>query len=325
MKTHYTIIGLFLLGLIALSSCKTNDDNQLAIATATQFQTRRDAALTNQIQNLTLSVGTTPTTLTATNGVKLTINGSALRKNGAALVAGSTVNVEFIQIADKGHMLVTNKPTMGLMANGNKDILKSGGEFYIKATQDGVELTSTQAMTLLVPTTTVDAAMTLWQGDITDPDNLVWKPVDTLAVAGANLKPGVRGEGTNYYVTFGNFGWTNVDRFRTDTRAKTTIQVSPPAGYDNNNCSIYLSYDGEGTNALAKLDTYSAGIFSEHYGQIPIGLACHIIFATAEANGLWRWAIQGVTISANSTYTFTTQETISGNEAQLVDAVNAIQ
>ena len=80
-----------------------------------------------------------------------------------------------------------------------------------------------------------------------------------------------------------------------------------------------------GTNALAKLDTYTAtGLFSEHYGQIPVGLACHIIFATEE-NGQWRYAIKGVTIAANQTYTFTLAETTVGSEAQLVAAINAIQ
>jgi hypothetical protein len=34
--------------------------------------------------------------------------------------------------------------------------------------------------------------------------------------------------------------------------------VGAPEGYDNTNSAIYLSYDGEGTNALAKLDTFTA-------------------------------------------------------------------
>jgi hypothetical protein len=65
-------------------------------------------------------------------------------------------------------------------------------------------------------------------------------------------------------------------------------------------------------------------LFSEHYGQIPVGLACHIIFAT-EDNGNWRYAIKGVTTTANTTYTFTQAETTVGTEAQLVAAINAIQ
>jgi hypothetical protein len=139
-------------------------------------------------------------------------------------------------------------------------------------------------------------------------------------------KDGVFAEGNNYYVTFGNFGWTNVDKFYSNPRPRTTILADAPEGYDNTNSAIYLSYDGEGQNALAKLDTYDSntGLFSEHYGQIPIGLACHVIFATAE-NGQWRYAIKAVTVAANDVYTFTLAETTVGTEAQLVAAINAIQ
>lgn len=34
----------------------------------------------------------------------------------------------------------------------------------------------------------------------------------------------------NYYVSFGNFGWTNVDRFYSDPRPKTTILAAKTSG-----------------------------------------------------------------------------------------------
>jgi len=153
---------------------------------------------------------------------------------------------------------------------------------------------------------------------------LAW--AEAKDAAGTNGKGGVIGEANNYYVTFGTFGWTNVDKFYSDPRPRTTILADAPDGYDNNNSAIYLSYDGEGTNALAKLDTYitATGLFSEHYGQIPIGLKCHVIFVT-EDNGQWRYAIKAVTVAANDIYTFTLAETTVGSEAQLVAAINAIQ
>lgn len=213
------------------------------------------------------------------------------------------------------------------MPDGNKNLLISGGEFFIKATQGGQTLATTCSINLLVPTNLtggLDNAMTLWFGNTEDAEDLVWREAKDGA-DGTGGKGGVQGEGNNYYVTFGNFGWTNVDKFYSDPRPKTTILVDAPEGYDNDNCAIYLSYDGEGQNALAKLDTYTAaGLFSEHYGQIPVGLACHIIFAT-EDNGQWRYAIKGVTIAANQTYSFTLAETTVGSEAQLVAAINAIQ
>lgn len=224
-------------------------------------------------------------------------------------------------------MLISNKPTMGVMPDGKKNLLISGGEFFIKATQGGVELKTSCYMNLVVPTALtngLDNAMTLWDGVIDERGELAWEQPKPNA-DGTGGKGGVQGEGANYYVTFGKFGWTNVDRFYSDPRPKTTLLVKAPEGYNNENSAVYLSYDGEGTNALAKLDTYtSAGLFSEHYGQIPIGLKCHVIFAT-EANGQWRYAIKAVTVAANDVYTFTLAETTVGTEAQLVAAINAIQ
>lgn len=63
--------------------------------------------------------------------------------------------------------------------------------------------------------------------------------------------------------------------------------------------------------------------FSEHYGQIPVGLNCHIIFAT-EDNGQWRYAIKAVTIAENAVYNFTLAETTLASEAQVIAAINAL-
>ncbi|HEY1192839.1 hypothetical protein [Flavobacterium sp.] len=323
MKTNFRKIGLLIIAMTIFASCDNSDgeDIKLSPPTAAAFKSISEKGLKRNTQNFTMTAGNGVVTLTSAKGVKLYINGDCLTKNGNPVTG--QVDIEFVELFDKGNMLVTNKPTMGITADGKKNLLISGGEFFIKATQGGVELQTSCYMNMIVPTALTngfDNLMTLWTGVIDEDGELAWKDA-----RGADGKGGVQGEGNNYYVTFGNFGWTNVDRFYSDPRPKTTILVDVPEGYDNTNSAVYLSYDGEGTNALAKLDTYTAeGLFSEHYGQIPIGLACHIIFAT-EDNGNWRYAIKGVTTTANAVYTFNLAETTVGTEAQLVAAINAIQ
>ena len=323
MKTNFKKIGLLILAITTFASCDNTDgdDIKLSPPTAAAFKSINEKGVKRNTQNFTMTAGNGLVTLTSAKGVKLYINGDCLTKNGNAVTG--QVDIEFIELFDKGNMLVTNKPTMGIMPDGKKNLLISGGEFFIKATQGGVELQTSCSLSMIVPTALTDGydnLMTLWTGVIDKDGELAWKDA-----RGADGKGGVQGEGNNYYVTFGNFGWTNVDRFYSDPRPKTTILVDVPEGYDNTNSAVYLSYDGEGNNALAKLDTYTAaGLFSEHYGQIPVGLACHIIFAT-EDNGNWRYAIKGVTTTANAVYTFTLAETTVGTEAQLVAAINAIQ
>lgn len=328
MNTNFKKIGLLFLLLISFVSCDTSDgDDQNIILppTASAFKSISEKGLKKNTQNFTITAGTGVVTLTSAKGVKLTLNGDCLTKNGNPVTG--QVEIEYVELFDKGNMLISNKPTMGVMPDGKKNLLISGGEFFIKATQGGVELKTSCYMNLVVPTALtngLDNAMTLWDGVIDERGELAWEQPKPNA-DGTGGKGGVQGEGANYYVTFGKFGWTNVDRFYSDPRPKTTLLVKAPEGYNNENSAVYLSYDGEGTNALAKLDTYtSAGLFSEHYGQIPIGLKCHVIFAT-EANGQWRYAIKAVTVAANDVYTFTLAETTVGTEAQLVAAINAIQ
>lgn len=324
MNRNFKNIGLLALATIIFASCTNNENLDPIPPTAAAFTAVQKTALDAKKQSFTAIAGAGTITLTSAKGVSIILNGNALTKNGSPVTG--TIDITFIEIFDKGNMLITNKPTMGIMTDGNRSLLKSGGEFYISASQGGVDLVSTGTIQLKVPanlTGTIDTAMTLWNGVIDDKGNLAW--ADARNPAGTTGKGGVEAIQNSYYVAFGNFGWTNVDKFYSDPRPKTTILADAPDGYDNTNSAIYLSYDGEGQNALAKLDTYTAaGLFSEHYGQIPIGLACHVIFAT-EDNGQWRYAIKAVTITAGAVYTFTLAETTVGTEAQLVAAINAIQ
>ncbi len=323
---NFKNIGLVLLAIISLQSCTDSKDNQTAPPSATEFGNIRQAALENLTQDFTLVAENGVTSFTSEKGVQFSINGACLTKNGNP-VTGS-VAVEFVELFDAGAMLTTDKTTMGRMPNGDMALLVSGGEFYINATQGGVDLDISCSIQLIIPsalTGGADNTMTLWDGTIDDNGNLDWvEQVD--GPAGQNGGVFAEGNGVNgtYYAFFNSFGWTNVDRFYSDPRPKTTILAEAPSGYNFGNSAIYLHYDGE-ASTLAKLDTYSETThqFSEHYGQIPIGLQCHIIFATEES-GQWRYAIKSATISAGAVYTFTLAETTVGTEAQLTAAINAL-
>ncbi|RKS26120.1 hypothetical protein CLV94_1174 [Flavobacterium endophyticum] len=320
MKTNFKKIGqLFLLGIL-VASCSKNDDGDSPdyVPSASAFAALREGAL--DTQTFTFNAEDGATTFTTANGVQFTINGNCLTQNGNP-ITGQVV-VEYAELFNPGTMLVTNKPTMGRMPNGNMSLLISGGEFYINATKNGQQLAISCPMQVIIPanlTGGADTGMSLWDGTIDEDGNLEWDEQDR-----ANGENSVFVEGPNYYAYFSSFGWTNVDRFYSDPRPKTTILAEAPTGYNFENSAIYLHYDGEGSS-LAKLDTFNptTNQFSEHYGQIPVGLECHVIFVT-EDNGQWRYAIKSVTIAANDVYVFTLAETTVGTEAQLIAAINAL-
>jgi hypothetical protein len=326
MKTNFRKIGLLVLASIALTSCSDDDNNnQNDVPTAAEFALIREAAMEGITENFTFNAEDGATTFTSAKGVQITINGACLTKNGNPVTG--QVQVEYAEVFDGGSMLVTDKTTMGKLPNGDMALIISGGEFYVNATQGGVQLDTSCSLQLIIPsilTGGADTEMTLWDGTIDADGNLDWDEQDQNPAGQNNIF--IEGTGVNapYYAFFNNFGWTNVDRFYSDPRPKTTILAEAPNGYNFGNSAIYLHYDGE-ANTLAKLDTYNATTnqFSEHYGQVPIGLECHVIFATEEA-GQWRYAIKAATVAANDVYVFTNGETTLGSEAQLVAAINAL-
>ncbi len=324
MKHLKHILGTLLIAAVTFVSCSKDDDNgdQIIMApTAEAFADIRQDALDNLTQNFQLNTEDGSATFTSEKGVSITIQGNCLTLNGDAVTG--QVDIKYIELFEKGTMFTTNKPTMGILPNGDRALLISGGEFLIEATQNGDALATNCGIQLQIPTNLTggdDPEMTLWNGVLDENDDLAWDEKGRDGAQGGELF----NEGGSYYAFFNEFGWSNVDKFYSDPRPKTTILVGAPENYDNTNSAVYLSYDGEDTG-LAKLDTYDpgTGLFSEHYGQIPVGLECHIIFAT-EDSGNWRYAIKSVTISANAVYTFTYGETAIATEAELTALINGL-
>ncbi len=326
MKLSFS--GLILLGLVAVLgiSCSTDDSFEPILETpfiapsATEFNNLREIALALHTETAVFNAEE-GIFFTSNDGATLNIYPNCLMLDGD-MVTGE-VELTFIDIYESQNMASTNKPTMGLKPNGDKAMLITGGEFFIEVRKDGVLLDSGCSFKLVVPgdnTGGVDSEMILWNGIIDDNGDLTWDPMDEEGEDGGQIYV----EESSYFVFAHTFGWTNIDKFYHDERAKTTMSVKVPEDFNYANCAMYLSYDGE-PNGLAQLDTFDAenGIFSEHYGQIPIGLEVHIIFVTADGDD-YRYAIQGVTIAENEVYEITLEETEVGTYENWESAIEAL-
>ena len=261
------------------------------------------------------------THLVGEQGSTLFFNPNSFMKGDGSLAVGE-VEVEMIEIFDKGSMLVTNMPSNGLTAAGEVALLVSGGEHLIDANQDGEALKMHGQFQLTAPAENTggpDMDMQLFRAE---GDGDAWVAEEEND---KNFRVGGEGADAHYSVLSGEFGWTNIDRWYSDTRPKTTIHVSVPDGWDDSNSAVYLSYDGE-ENALARMDTYddTTGLFSEHYGLIPIGLEVHLIFVT-ESEGQWSYAIQGTTITDGHLTDFDSPDDFIETDTDgLVAAINAL-
>ncbi|MFD0931331.1 hypothetical protein ACFQ0R_01850 [Psychroflexus salinarum] len=329
MKNLKHTFAILVATIFVFTSCETTDDvdppisNPFNPPTAEAYSNLKDEAkaLITEFKTFNAEDGLN---FISSNGVDITLPPNSLTLNGD--VVSGEVELEYKEIFDRGTMLSTNKTTMGRHPNGDKSLLISGGEFYINAIQNGEQLELNADISLVIPSGLTgggDQNMTLWDGEVDENDNLTWEEEEQDPAGRGGVFLEGDGANGNYYAYFDSFGWTNVDRFYNDPRPKTMILVDVPDGFDNTNSAVYLSYDGEGNNALANLDTYDPNteLFSEHYGQIPVGLEMHIIFAT-EDDGQWRYAIKGVTVAENDVYSFTMSETTLGSLQQMTDAIN---
>lgn len=328
MKKSNLFFSILSISAILFTSCSNDDSNNPPVdnsPTEQEFSDLRAAALNNNTQQFQFNAEDGMATFTSNNGVTIMVDGNCLTLDGNSITG--QVDLSFVELFDRGSMLTTNKPTMGVLPSGDKALLISGGEFYVNATQDGQQLQNTCPYQLQIPTNLTggdDYDMVLW--DVVEDDNgdIAWEE-DMDPTGGGGDGELFIGDGTmggQYYAFLGDFGWTNIDKFYNDPSPKTTILVGVPENYNNENSAVYISFNDE-DNALAHLDTYSAttGLFSEHYGQIPIGLECHVIFVTEE-DGNWRYAIQAVTIEADGVITFTMEETAIATEAELIQIIN---
>jgi hypothetical protein len=256
--------------------------------------------------------------------IKLTAN--ALTSLDGSAVTGD-VDIELIEIYDRASMLLTKKPTNGKKPDGSISTLVSGGEFYVNAFQNGVALKPKSGFTIIAPTENsgaIDQEMGKFNGLLTcdgDNCNLVWEEDDKRGIDVGEFQA-TGGFKTAYYVFQTKFGWTNIDRWYNDPRPKTTIFVDVPPGFDNTNCAVFITYDGE-PMALAGFDQYDEDkrLFTEHYGLIPVGLKVHFILVSIIDDQI-HYGIQGATIVENHVEVF--EEVQSITEADLIALIGEL-
>ena len=329
MKTIKFYLGILFILPFFLIGCE-DDSGSTPIAgsiippTAQEFNALKGLALQNLTQTYSLEVDDTGMVqFTSAQGVIVTIYPYCLTFGGENIEGGDVLDIEFIELYNRGNLLTTNIATMGKHSNGDLEMLVTGGAFYINITHNGLSNDNDYCgYSMQIPASNtggIDEDMILWFGNFDEDGNLVWEE--------ANGEQGQGGEfwmdDDTYNIWANQFGWTNVDRFYNDPRPKTTILVDVPNGYDSSNCAVYLSYNGE--LGLARLDTFDedTGYFSEHYGLIPIGLECHVIFVS-EHNGQWVYTIKPVTIEENGVIEILQSDLNTTSESNLTNLINAL-
>lgn len=310
MKMKFLQISF--LSLILFSCGNDYDDNLVYDATSSEaFYSLFESGLQNQTQNFQFNAEDGMTTFTSINGVNLTINGNCLLKNGQPVTG--QVDIEFVEIFKRSEMFLTNKLTMGL--NGNqKQLLNSGGEFYINATQNGEQLTLNCEMHLETPTLLTGGTIPqidFFTGNIDSNGNVIWELAPMLEGWVASLSTDSSQDAYNALLL--NFGWFNYDKFQDTGNGTTTITANVPQGYGNGN-SLVLIATKNLPNSLGSIG-----------GEYPIGLECHLIFVS-EKNGSFLYSIlENQTIVNNHTIAFPLSGMQTAMNTELATIIDNLQ
>jgi hypothetical protein len=243
-------------------------------------------------------------TYTSPKGTKITIQPNSLSLNGVA--ATGTATFELIDIYDRAKMIVTNKPTMGLLPNKEWEMMQSGGEFYINITQNGQNLTPTKPIAVSLPAANTGGlvdGMRAFKGTITD-NTLVWELTSGLELF-------VNTKSFSYDMSIPGFGWFNCDKFYNYPEPKTTITANVPKGFGSSSQVFLLTKNVP--NALGTLR-----------GKYPVGLQCYLIFVT-ENNGNFMWITKEQTLTANHTVNFELKDVQIGKKADYVAHVTLLK
>jgi len=264
--------------------------------------------------------------ITAAKGTIVKFGTNAFKKLNGDAVAGS-VDIKLIEIYDRSTMLLTKRHTNGKNDDDKIDVLISGGEFYVNATQDGMQLQPASGYTIVAPTKNtdeIDQDMRMFTGAekcVGDDCDVTWEENKDRGIEIGEFQT-TGGFQTAYFCFQSHFGWTNIDRWFNDPRQKTTIFIDVPEGFNNSNCAVFIAYEGEPT-ALGRFDRYdeSSKMFTEHYGLVPVGIKIHVILISV-IDEVIHYAVQSATVTEDHVVTIDHVESIT--EEALIDLIDEL-
>jgi hypothetical protein len=278
MKIQKTLL-IASMGLILATSCKKNkavEPVEPETPTTTVTPTGDAAALSNYFtnnvnnykQNFTIDASSTQS-ITGTDGTVVTFYANSFQTLSGGAVSGN-IDIELIEAYSKSDMILLNKPTVAFSTGGTDYApLISGGEFNIEVSQNGQELTLKPGWTYNASVQApngVDPNMDLFYG-VSQNDTIIWEQSDSSQIFG---------QGNAYDCYFDSINWINCDYFYSNPGPQTNVEVEIPAGFTNQTCMVFVSFDG--LNSITSFYNYSNGVYSSGPSyQLPVGLEVHFV------------------------------------------------
>jgi len=179
------------------------------------------------------------------------------------------IDIEFIEIFDRGTMAMTGKHTMS-----EDGLLSSGGEFFIKAYSGGQELNMSGRGRIEAPISLTgerqDGMMLFYGGDTRMSDE-EWSLVEESTFT-SWISTLIDVEVPFYNIYFDQLSWFNCDRFTNYPEQNQPFDLVTPQDIREGEYFVYLTIKGEGA-ALGS-------VFQD--STYPLGIEVNLIYITSD-------------------------------------------
>ena len=290
MKTSKKMMAMFTGMALIFTACDKDDAGTIPppepVAIMAELQTYFNDNIEGQLEAFTIDAALYQS-ITSSNGTQLTFNSNSFKHSDGSLVTGD-VTIELLEVFDKSGMIRMNAPTLGNISGGVNAPLLSGGEFRVKAFQNGEELELNNGYSYSVSSVAPNAGpadpnMRVFYGR--NSDTLTWDMADSSWVEAG---------GSNYFTFFDSLNWCNIDQFMNTNGPMTNVDIQLPSGFTNLNSALFISIDG--VNSVVPVWGFENGVYTiGPYYQLPIGMPVHFI-AVAVIGGVPHTAIVSATI-----------------------------
>ena len=269
-------MATFTLLVVMLSSCKKDAQNN-AEAGKKQFalNTFFKSVEPNK-QQFTVSAGQYQY-VNGANGTSILFLPNSFKKKDGTILSSGTVQIVLQEMLTGPKMILGNAPTVS-----NGKLLISGGQFFIKAYQNGEELLINPASKPQVSIPAPNAQqMQTFVGSRVASDSLsgdstiVWSPVDT-ATTPVVVRQDTFGLSYNFHLD--SFTYINCDYFYGSGQPLTDVQVVVPAQHVDSNTAVFMYFPT--INSVARMYHYASATHAFNLGgsyAVPIGLAVKIV------------------------------------------------
>lgn len=349
------LVTYLLLALGAFISCSTNDDSSLTttvesksrfmIPSEKQFKDFQVKQVKKLTQNLSGEQNhAARNTFTSKDGVIIKADYLTHSENDRVRKAGKgdIAKVLFVEIYNRGQMMLTNRTPMGANSgtnnsNATKVQVASVGQFFIdiRVNDNSSEFFKILMFVPIKKDTKKHSDLTLWVGNVDANNNIFYTQVPSNSTM--HTIKSVPLENEDYYVAnlwrnkkyiFENkqIGWVGLHKKIIVTGETASINVKAPTGYNLSNSAVYLfntNYEG-----VVQLDTFiidenQGNSFTSKNNWLPMNLDGKLLFMTIDPQTeSVVYALKDIKVKQNNSYTFEQNELKITTPEEFVQKMN---